>query len=299
MSETAKKQETQPAPSQSTNKLGTPPATQDPFDTYFVDIKDDKFAKSKMTWAKFTLSWERAFMPEGHHKQLTLGLYYAQVSEQDDLLVLNVNYYNRDGGYPNLGDFRLIFLLDNGETVDLHEVVHTDYKSSTQGYGDGSYVQYWEMANLRVPISDFSKIVNANGAEISIRFDGGRFDFSLTPDDLVKWKGFYNNVFDRDFKRDELKHHIQVAPPKMTTVGGSCYIATHCYGNENHPDVELFRLFRDKTLSRTKSGRIFVDIYYSMSPILLRLFHSSSLITVISRKFLAKFADKLRAKYNS
>jgi hypothetical protein len=45
-----------------------------------------------------------------------------------------------------------------------------------------------------------------------------------------------------------------------------CYIATACYGDADHPDVESLRRFRDEVLLRTVWGRAFVRVYYVLSP---------------------------------
>jgi len=44
-----------------------------------------------------------------------------------------------------------------------------------------------------------------------------------------------------------------------------CYIATHLYGPENSR-TNLLRSFRDRQLAHYKLGRIFIQIYYLVSP---------------------------------
>jgi hypothetical protein len=46
----------------------------------------------------------------------------------------------------------------------------------------------------------------------------------------------------------------------------SCFIATACYGSINAPEVEALRRFRDCMLLPCLAGRIFVKVYYALSP---------------------------------
>ena len=42
-----------------------------------------------------------------------------------------------------------------------------------------------------------------------------------------------------------------------------CFVATIVYGDENAPEVETLRDFRDDVLLESAAGRAFVDFYYS------------------------------------
>jgi hypothetical protein len=48
--------------------------------------------------------------------------------------------------------------------------------------------------------------------------------------------------------------------------GGECFIATAAYGSVMAPQVGTFRLFRDEYLLTNKAGRVFVLLYYRLSP---------------------------------
>ena len=53
------------------------------------------------------------------------------------------------------------------------------------------------------------------------------------------------------------------ASPKKSE---GCYIATMAYGSYEHPQVKILRKFRDEQLMPTALGRIFVKVYYWISP---------------------------------
>jgi hypothetical protein len=48
--------------------------------------------------------------------------------------------------------------------------------------------------------------------------------------------------------------------------GGGCFIATAAYNSPHHPHVQCLREFRDKFLLNNKLGRMFITVYYKLSP---------------------------------
>ena len=54
--------------------------------------------------------------------------------------------------------------------------------------------------------------------------------------------------------------------------GGGCYVATAVYGSYDCPEVWTLRRFRDFQLEKSWHGRIFIKIYYAISPILVKHF---------------------------
>jgi hypothetical protein len=77
--------------------------------------------------------------------------------------------------------------------------------------------------------------------------------------------------------------------------GKGCYIATACYGSYTHPDVQIFRSFRDNVLMHTIWGRLFISVYYNVSPPLARrIANVRWLATGIRKFFLQPIARQLR-----
>ncbi len=56
------------------------------------------------------------------------------------------------------------------------------------------------------------------------------------------------------------------AAPQGRQVSGSCFVATACFGDYNHPTVMVLRQFRDLTLMENGAGRAFVTFYYRCGP---------------------------------
>ena len=51
-----------------------------------------------------------------------------------------------------------------------------------------------------------------------------------------------------------------------------CYVATAVYGSYDCPEVWTLRRFRDNTLRRTWPGRLFIRVYYAISPVVVKHF---------------------------
>jgi hypothetical protein len=89
-----------------------------------------------------------------------------------------------------------------------------------------------------------------------------------------------------DFKKREKKN----APTK------GCYIATCVYGSYNCPEVWVLRRFRDRILSNSYLGRLFIRIYYALSPKIVAKFGNRSWFVRICKAPLDIIIRKLQAK---
>lgn len=48
--------------------------------------------------------------------------------------------------------------------------------------------------------------------------------------------------------------------------GGGCFIATAAYGTPLDPQIDILRAWRDTTLKNCAAGRLFIKVYYKISP---------------------------------
>ena len=72
-----------------------------------------------------------------------------------------------------------------------------------------------------------------------------------------------------------------------------CYIATMVYGYYDHPKVLVLRSFRDKYLLKNKLGKLFVKLYYWISPKLVILFNDRQFVNKIIRNIIDSFVGNL------
>jgi len=57
-----------------------------------------------------------------------------------------------------------------------------------------------------------------------------------------------------------------------STQKGGCYVATCVYGSYDCPEVWILRRYRDNYLDQRWYGRVFIQIYYAISPTVVKLF---------------------------
>ncbi|MFA5404886.1 MAG: CFI-box-CTERM domain-containing protein [Ignavibacteria bacterium] len=81
--------------------------------------------------------------------------------------------------------------------------------------------------------------------------------------------------------------------PSPTKTEG-CFIATVCYGSYDAYEVVVLRRLRDNVLNNFSCGRLFIKIYYAISPASAKLIDKSKTVKAILRKyFLSGLVKKL------
>ena len=73
-----------------------------------------------------------------------------------------------------------------------------------------------------------------------------------------------------------------------------CYVATAVYGSYDCPPVWTLRRFRDSYLAERLWGKIFIKVYYTVSPCLVKIFGNSKIFTKVTRATLDKMVASLR-----
>lgn len=74
----------------------------------------------------------------------------------------------------------------------------------------------------------------------------------------------------------------------------SCFVATLAYCDNNHPNVQTLREFRDRILSKNRLGKWFIRFYYANSPYWVVRLASHKIIVSIIRKMLDVFVGVYR-----
>lgn len=75
-----------------------------------------------------------------------------------------------------------------------------------------------------------------------------------------------------------------------------CYIATAVYGSYNCKEVWVLRRYRDYVLYEHFIGRIFIKIYYIISPKIVRIFGKKQWFNKMWKNFLDKKVKNLKDK---
>ncbi len=79
----------------------------------------------------------------------------------------------------------------------------------------------------------------------------------------------------------------------------SCYVATMVYEDVNHPKVQTLRNYRDTCLRKNLFGRIFIRIYYTLSPNLVKFAKNHKFLQSLLRSLVIKivyFVEKIELK---
>lgn len=82
--------------------------------------------------------------------------------------------------------------------------------------------------------------------------------------------------------------------PDIPSAG--CYIATAVYGSYDCPEVWTLRRFRDFRLGVSWYGRLFIKLYYLVSPTIVKYFGQTKLFQTFWRKKLDRFVKKLNTQ---
>lgn len=170
-----------------------------------------------------------------------------------------------------------------------------DFQKANDLSGDKMALWYLAAVLFEQGRFDESHALYGRFTDIETAIDGEHAIAALKAQKMIE--GEKQKQLEREQARiaQQQTRSAQQSPSKSSTGGGSCYIATACYGSYDHPDVRIFRQFRDQTLMPSMFGRIFVWSYYRLSPpIATRLGHVKWLASVIRKWFLEPLARKLR-----
>ena len=93
-----------------------------------------------------------------------------------------------------------------------------------------------------------------------------------------------------------------MAPPEKNSYtapqggAGGCFVATAVYGSYDCPQVWTLRRYRDETLAGTLHGRVFIKLYYAVSPTLVKWFGQTNWFKKMWKGKLDNMVAQLQAK---
>ncbi len=134
------------------------------------------------------------------------------------------------------------------------------------------------------------------------------FDYENAKQDILDNGGdpdylSYHNASSRDsymekmgLDPDDYKNRSSRNQDSGDSDSQGCYIATAVYGSYDCPPVWTLRRFRDYKLARHWYGRLFIKVYYAISPKLIRKFGNTGWFQKIWRIRLDKMVSSLLDK---
>ena len=82
-----------------------------------------------------------------------------------------------------------------------------------------------------------------------------------------------------------------------TSDGKGCYIATAVYKDYNAPEVKILRNYRDSVLINTYIGRLFIKLYYLLSPPAANWLKNKSKLNNLIKKILDKIIGNIKRRH--
>jgi hypothetical protein len=108
------------------------------------------------------------------------------------------------------------------------------------------------------------------------KYSDNPFDVIFFDVEYDSLKGEFNELIFKLVKGDLVTVKIEITLYRHMVYGQlmsiyktsneKCFIATVCFGSSDSKEVVLFRRFRDEVLLKFLLGRIFITLYYSLSP---------------------------------
>ena len=239
---------------------------------------------------------------------IRLHLIYRKKTELDLVLIsVEALMIGLDKSPDLLKDLNIIFLLDN-EPLELNN--QTDHNYGLHKIVGGSDYTETEVALLKIGIDDLIQIVNAKSIKIRMTgYPGKLVEQKIEDDDLSKFKGFYNSIFDQDFETDYLLNIIQEVkkreaekreaekkPAEDPYTKGACFVISATMGNTNHPVVNDFRSFRDSYLTNNFVGKVFVKFYYIIGPYFAEIIKKNDTIRALVYRYIVQVIHKMIKK---
>ena len=109
-----------------------------------------------------------------------------------------------------------------------------------------------------------------------------------------EWKHIYNQG---NFGNVAHRNPFRLAEYPSRRSGTGCFIATAAYGTPLAEEIDVLRNWRDECLLGSRLGRIFVDAYYSLSPLIADSIRKSESRALVTRKLIDPFVKILMARY--
>ncbi|MHB8259405.1 MAG: CFI-box-CTERM domain-containing protein [Bacteroidia bacterium] len=97
-------------------------------------------------------------------------------------------------------------------------------------------------------------------------------------------------------KKDAAKYGKKASYQGFKKKNEGCFIATACYGDYDATEVLILRQYRDNKLLTNYFGKLFVAIYYSVSPFFATIISKSDRLKNIVRQYLLQPIVKNLAK---
>lgn len=151
---------------------------------------------------------------------------------------------------------------------------------------DGYYICRYCNTKHRITRDDLAP----KSSSISLNEDVARL-LQKCKDDPTNAERYARLILEMDANNAEAKEYL-----KKESNSGGCYVATAVYGSYDCPEVWTLRRFRDYSLAETLCGRAFIQVYYVVSPALVKLFGETKWFRAFGKQRLDRLVQSLQRK---
>ncbi len=120
--------------------------------------------------------------------------------------------------------------------------------------------------------------------------------YILTMDNAIMYNDDDKEKQALEKKKNDTVAYLKEELCKIKEHPDKCYIATCVYGSYDCPQVWTLRRYRDNTLYKTWYGRLFIQIYYTVSPILVKTFGNTQHFKRTWQRLLDRIVNNLKDK---
>ena len=181
----------------------------------------------------------------------SVGTYKIRKGESAERSWIAIDFSTMKDHWPSLDKGSLILNCDQ-------EIIHLPFKLKEKRK-DGR-IWHWEEGYWTATLEQLQTVCSSD--VLKIRVQGGKYYY----DESLEFSGnfqnycrqFYNNAIDSSKYLDSLK--------QSNGIYWGCFIATAAMGSYEDPCVQILSKFRDLVLSKFYIGRIFIGLYYVISP---------------------------------
>lgn len=113
---------------------------------------------------------------------------------------------------------------------------------------------------------------------------------------MARYKNYSTNPMGDYSKRLAKKRKKNSVFGSKKRKKSGCYVATCVYGSYDCPEVWVLRRFRDNKLEQSILGRLFISIYYSISPLFVKHFGETRVFKKVCKTILNSLVSKLHSE---
>ncbi len=231
-------------------------------------------------------------------------VYYSTVLRTD-----NITKYEIDNAVATIDNcllkvFELILEIESKEEQKIAvKEVTSDCLQRTDWFVDNCYQYYPGASDKLFPVANMIWECG-NCIELFDMTDNDYKSLALTCfkkamsiNNTFRKKTMCGNLFsDESLDRlfNQIKKYDSSYSVEIKKQSG-CYVATAVYGSYDCPEVWTLRRYRDYSLALTWYGRLFITLYYSISPTIVKWFGHTKWFNNLWRSKLDRMVKKLQS----